>query len=56
MRPRAGGHPSASPVKAAMFLGRAVVALCLALVRKWPATFDEGFVGAAGQPVVGETT
>ena len=43
MRPRAGGRPSASPVKAAVFLGRAVVALCLALVRKWPATFDEGF-------------
>ena len=43
MRPRAGGRPSASPVKAAIFLGRAVVALCLALVRTWPTTFDEGF-------------
>jgi glycosyltransferase involved in cell wall biosynthesis len=42
MRPRAGGVPSASPAKAALFLGRAVVALCMALVRTWPATFDNG--------------
>lgn len=46
MRPRAAGQPSASPVKAALFLGRAVVALCLALVRTWPTTFDEGFPDA----------
>lgn len=42
MRPRAGGQASASPLRAAVFLGRAVVALGLALVRRWPATFDEG--------------
>lgn len=44
MRPRAGGRPSASPFRAALFLARAIVALCLALVRRWPDSFDEGFV------------
>ena len=43
MRPRAGGAPSHSPVKAAVFLGRAVLALFVALTR--PAV-----------PVVAETT
>lgn len=44
MRRRVAGRPSASPFKAAMFLGRAVAALGLALVRKWPTSFDEGVV------------
>lgn len=42
MRRRVAGTASASPIKAAVFLFRAVVALGLALVRKWPASFDEG--------------
>ena len=33
MRPRAGGTPSHSPVKAAIFLGRALVALLIAVSR-----------------------
>lgn len=33
MRPRAGGTPSHSPVKSAVFLGRAVLALFVALTR-----------------------
>lgn len=33
MRPRAGGAPSHSPVKAAIFLGRALLALVIALSR-----------------------
>ena len=33
MRPRAGGTPSHSPVKAAVFLGRALLALVIALSR-----------------------
>lgn len=37
MRERAGGTPSHSPVKAAVFLGRAMLALGIALTR--PATF-----------------
>ncbi len=41
MRPRAGGRPSATPLKAALFLGRAMVALTLALVRKWPTPLAE---------------
>jgi glycosyltransferase involved in cell wall biosynthesis len=44
MRRRTAGTASASPVRAAVFLFRAVVALGLALVRKWPASFDEGVV------------
>lgn len=40
MRPRAAGQPSTSPLRAAIFLGRAVVALLLALVREWPAHPD----------------
>lgn len=35
MRQRQGGTPSQSPVKAAIYLFRAVVALALALVRRW---------------------
>ncbi|GEL45184.1 glycosyltransferase family 2 protein [Cellulomonas hominis] len=33
MRPRAGGRPSHSPVRAAVFLGRAAIALVIALSR-----------------------
>jgi len=36
MRPRTTGQPSQSPFRAAIYLGRAVVALGLALVRPWP--------------------
>jgi len=42
MRVRAAGQASASPVKAAVYLARAVVALGLALVRRWPSAFDDG--------------
>ncbi|WP_101523947.1 glycosyltransferase family 2 protein [Nocardioides houyundeii] len=41
MRPRAGGRASHSPVRAAIYLFRAFVALSLALVRKWPAQFED---------------
>lgn len=40
MRPRAGGEASQTPVRAAVYLGRAVVALGLALVRRWPTTLE----------------
>ncbi len=53
MRPRAGGQASASPVRAAIFLCRAVVALGLALVRRWPATFDEGLPDSGALPQAG---
>jgi glycosyltransferase involved in cell wall biosynthesis len=36
MRVRAHGSPSQSPVKAAIYLLRAIAALSLALVRQWP--------------------
>ena len=36
MRTRQGGRASQTPVRAALYLARAVVALCLALVREWP--------------------
>jgi glycosyltransferase involved in cell wall biosynthesis len=42
MRTRLAGQPSSSPVKAAVYLVRAVVALGLALVRRWEESFDEG--------------
>jgi glycosyltransferase involved in cell wall biosynthesis len=41
MRARTAGRASHSPVKAAIYLGRAVVALLLALVRDWPAQFED---------------
>jgi glycosyltransferase involved in cell wall biosynthesis len=43
MRARQGGQASQTPVRAAIYLARAVVALALALVRKWPeaATAEE---------------
>ncbi len=40
MRVRAGGQASQSPVRAAAYLARAMVALGLALVRKWPTTLE----------------
>jgi glycosyltransferase involved in cell wall biosynthesis len=40
MRLRAGGVPSHSPARAAIYLVRALVALGLALVRRWPATLE----------------
>ena len=42
MRTRTSGQPSSSPLRAAVYLVRAVVALGLALVRRWPASFDDG--------------
>jgi glycosyltransferase involved in cell wall biosynthesis len=36
MRPRTTGQPSQSPLRAALYLARAVIALGLALVRPWP--------------------
>lgn len=44
MRPRMAGRASHSPVKAAVYLLRAVFALALALVRDWPAQLDEADV------------
>ncbi len=38
MRERQGGQASQTPIRAAIYLSRAVVALALALVRKWPET------------------
>ena len=46
MRVRAAGAPSQSPIRAAMYLGRAIVALFLALVRRWPADFEHGLADA----------
>jgi hypothetical protein len=40
MRPRTTGQPSHSPVRAAIYLGRAIVALGLALVRPWPTSLE----------------
>jgi len=41
MRPRAGGAPSHNPVRSALFLGRAVMALALALTRPRPVRPNE---------------
>src|SRR5690606_23366095 len=46
MRARAAGRASHSPWKATIYLFRAVVALMLALVRDWPAQFED----AVGSP------
>lgn len=46
MRPRMAGRASHSPVKAAVYLLRAVFALGLALVRDWPAQLDDAAVPA----------
>lgn len=40
MRPRAGGTASQTPVRAVIYLARAIVALGLALVRRWPSTLE----------------
>jgi len=40
MRVRAAGEPSQSPIRAAVYLMRAITALGLALVRKWPTTLE----------------
>jgi len=40
MRIRAGGRASQTPARAALYLLRAVVALGLALVRRWPSTLE----------------
>jgi hypothetical protein len=37
---RAGGMPSQSPLRAAIYLARAIVALGLALIRRWPTTLE----------------
>ena len=42
MRARVAGRASHSPIKAAVYLCRAIVALVLALVRDWPAQLEEG--------------
>jgi glycosyltransferase involved in cell wall biosynthesis len=42
MRQRSAGVPSSSPFKAGVYLVRAVVALGLALVRRWEESFDDG--------------
>jgi glycosyltransferase involved in cell wall biosynthesis len=36
MRPRVGGRPSQGPFASTLYLGRALFALALALVRRWP--------------------
>lgn len=40
MRPRAGGNASQTPFRAGLYLLRAVVALSLALIRRWPTTLE----------------
>ncbi len=40
MRPRTVGQASQSPLRATLYLGRAVLALALALVRRWPAATE----------------
>jgi glycosyltransferase involved in cell wall biosynthesis len=42
MRVREAGQASQSPLRSTIYLLRAVVALGLALVRRWPASFDDG--------------
>ncbi|WP_129339763.1 glycosyltransferase family 2 protein [Cellulomonas endophytica] len=51
MRPRQGGRPSHAPWKAAVYLVRAVFALGLALVRRWPAVPPHAPVVAAPEGV-----
>ena len=40
MQPRAGGTASQTPLRAALYLARAIIALALALVRRWPTTLE----------------
>ena len=42
MRPRVAGRASSSPLRAAVYLLRAIVALGMAMVRRWPTVFAEG--------------
>ena len=42
MRARVAGRASHSPIKATIYLFRAIVALLLALVRDWPAQLEDG--------------
>ena len=42
MRIREAGQASQSPLRSTIYLLRAIVALGLALVRRWPAYFDDG--------------
>ena len=55
MRARAAGNASASPVRAAVYLCRAIVALGLALVRQWPADLPDSLAVSPGnrQQVIG---
>lgn len=56
MRPRFAGQASQSPIKAALYLFRAVVALALALVRDWPSQLEDGsdplVIGSGAHPGV----
>lgn len=56
MRPRMAGRASHSPVKAAVYLLRAVFALGLALVRDWPAQLDDAGVPPTTAAVRGSRT
>jgi hypothetical protein len=47
MRSRSAGQPSSSPLRSAVYLLRALVALGLALVRRWEESFDEGATRAS---------
>ena len=40
MRVRSGGQASQTPLRASLYLFRAIVALGLALIRKWPTTLE----------------
>lgn len=53
MRVREAGQASQSPFRSTVYLMRAIVALGLALVRRWPANFDDGVPPStilAGEP------
>lgn len=52
MRVREAGQASQSPFRSTIYLLRAVVALGLALVRRWPANFDDG--AEASSMIAGE--
>ena len=54
MRARTAGRASHSPLKAALYLFRAIVALLLALVRDWPAQIEDGDEAIAHREVAAE--
>ena len=54
MRARTAGRASHSPLKAALYLFRAIVALLLALVRDWPAQIEDGEEPIAHREVTAE--